>query len=135
MEIVNPVRQRRLVSQAYERELLMQTFYQTVPITREVTSIILLRFFFFCHLKNFIENSQSRFYEAIAHLELPIHMLCQWFFFSKKTAAEFTEGFFWIANTQRESLKDRKIWFKNISVIQVVYVGATIDLCRLMLMI
>ena len=77
MEIVNPVRQRRLVSQAYERELLMQTFYQTVPITREVTSIILLRFFFFCHLKNFIENSQSRFYEAIAHLELPIHMLCQ----------------------------------------------------------
>ena len=71
--------QRRLVSQAYERELLMQTFYQTVPITREVTSILLLGifFFFFCHLKNIIENSQSRFHEAIAHLELPIHMLCQ----------------------------------------------------------
>ena len=69
--------QRRLVSQAYERELLMQTFYQTVPITREVTSILLLGIFFFCHLKNIIENSQSRFHEAIAHLELPIHMLCQ----------------------------------------------------------
>ena len=51
------------------------------------------------------------------------------FFFPKKTAAEFTKEFFWIANIQRESLKDRKIWFKKISVIQVVYVGATIDLC------
>ena len=57
------------------------------------------------------ENSQSRFHEAIAHLELPIHML--WyvndFFFSKKNAAEFNKEFSWIANIQRESLKDRKI--------------------------
>ena len=47
MEIVNPIWQRRLVSQADERELLMQTFYQTVPITREVMSIILLGIFSF----------------------------------------------------------------------------------------
>ena len=59
MEIINPMWQRRLVSQAYERELLMQTFYQTVPITREVTSILLLGFFLMSELNYNVENLEE----------------------------------------------------------------------------
>ena len=29
------------------------------------------------------------------------------------------------------NLKNRKIWFKKTAIIQVLYVGATVDLCRL----